>query len=81
LFFVPGLVLATPITQCNIDHVVYTVVLDEHGAILNIFCPVRFAEKAETLFRLICWERKTLFQLKNKLKKRSLLRTITKRAS
>ena len=46
MFFVPGLiVLATPITQCNIDHVVYTVVLDEHGAILNIFGPVRFAEK------------------------------------
>ena len=30
--------------------------------------PVRFAEQAETLFRLICCERKTLFRLKKQHK-------------
>ena len=51
MFFVPGLiVLATPITQCNIDHVVYTVVSDEHGAILNIFV----ADDNKTSFLGVC---------------------------
>ena len=30
---------------------------------------VSLKKQTETLFRLIYWERKTLFQLKNKLKK------------
>ena len=38
---------------------------------LEILIPVRFAE---TLFQLICLERKTLFRLKKQVKKRRIIR-------